>query len=437
MPKGTKKLIVYLDQNFISEMAKADSNKRVKPEFKHVYELLHKGFLDERLVVPASWFHDVETSLCIELKERIVSYQNYLGQIKLNSPESVRQEQIVAFASIFRGDTDIDPFAIDIAFDENPDKRTHMLNIAVDSHLEHLGFRSSRIQTAQALESLHQKIIISSVSYNEQFKIEMRDQRRCCLEANYQLLMHLFNDNKEKISEFIMSDIFNKIPYINIEAKLMASLLTQFRNRTIKGSDRIDIDIISTYLPYVDVLATDSFIADRITELGIASDYNIDLFDARTNKLKLFINYLEKYMQSSQPVNVPSISIFVLPDPTIKEKSFEFFRSLGTSSTAKINGKVEWADIYGFDDDDMPKYRLKRGPGIDLPFYGLQEIHVINIKPHSSFEEIITICREKSRSNNFLIIDKYSELSKDFVLGLMAFNESLGATYHGYRVYTK
>ncbi len=437
MPKKTKKLIIYLDQNFISEMAKADSNKRVKPEFNHIYELLHEGFLDEKLIVPASWFHEVETSLSIKLKERIVSYQNYLGQLRMNFPESVRQKQVMAFASIFKGNADVDPFAIDIAFNENPDKRTRMLNVVVNSNLEHFDFRNKRLQTVQALESMRQKIVGSNISYGEQFKIEMNDQRRCCLETNYEYLMYLFNGEEERMMEFIMSDMFNKIPFINIEAKLMASLLTHFKDRPIKRSDHTDIDIISTYLPYVDVLATDAFIADRITALGIASDYSIDLFDARTEKLNLFINYLKEYMQSSQPVNVPSISIFVLPDPTIKEKSFELFRTLGTSSTANINDKEEWADIYGFDNGHMPEYRLKHGPAIVCPFYGLQEVHVIKIKPHLSFDEIITLCREKSRLSKFLIIDKYSELSRDFVLGLMAFNESLGATYNGYRVYTK
>jgi hypothetical protein len=40
MPKRTKKLLVYLDQNFISEMAKGPVNERVKPEFSKIYELL-------------------------------------------------------------------------------------------------------------------------------------------------------------------------------------------------------------------------------------------------------------------------------------------------------------------------------------------------------------------------------------------------------------
>lgn len=343
----------------------------------------------------------------------------------------------MAFASIFKGNSNVDPLSINIAFEGDPDKRTRMLNVVVDSHLQHFDFKSRRVQTALSLESLRQKIVSSNISYNEQVKVEMEDQRRFCLENNYEYLMHLFNDDKEEISEIIRSEMFSNIPVININSKLWSSLLTQFKDRIIKGSDATDIDVVSTYLPYVDVLATDAFIADRIAELGIASDYNIDLFDARAEKLSLFINYLKEFIQSSQPVNVPSISIFVLPDQTIKEKSFELFHSLGTSPTGHIDGKDEWADIYGFDDGDMPKYRLKQGPRIDLPFYGLQEVYVIKIEPHLSFDEIIKICREKSRSNKFIIIDKYSKISNDFVLMLMAFKDSLGATYNGYRVYAK
>jgi hypothetical protein len=52
--KRTQKLLVYLDQNFLSEMSKADVNDKVRPEFKEIYELLHQGFVDEKLVVPAA-----------------------------------------------------------------------------------------------------------------------------------------------------------------------------------------------------------------------------------------------------------------------------------------------------------------------------------------------------------------------------------------------
>jgi len=62
-PKRTQKLLVYLDQNFLSEMSKAETHEKVRTEFKEVYELLHRGFIEEKLVVPGSWLHDVESSL--------------------------------------------------------------------------------------------------------------------------------------------------------------------------------------------------------------------------------------------------------------------------------------------------------------------------------------------------------------------------------------
>ena len=79
----------------------------------------------------------------------------------------------------------------------------------------------------------------------------------------------------------------------------------------------------------------------------------------------------------------------------MREISFKLFRSLGTSSTAHLDGKDEWADIYGFDDGNMPKYRLKQIPDINIPFYGLQDVHVIKIDPNLSLDEIITICQKE------------------------------------------
>ena len=63
MVSTPKSCLVYLDQNFLSDMAKADINEKVRPEFKEIYELLHQGFVDEKLVVPASLLHDIESSL--------------------------------------------------------------------------------------------------------------------------------------------------------------------------------------------------------------------------------------------------------------------------------------------------------------------------------------------------------------------------------------
>ena len=68
----------------IVDISKADINDKVKPEFKQLYDIIKAGFHEEKLMVPQSEFHEIETSLAPDLKERIVRFQNFIGQVSLN-----------------------------------------------------------------------------------------------------------------------------------------------------------------------------------------------------------------------------------------------------------------------------------------------------------------------------------------------------------------
>jgi hypothetical protein len=159
MGKRSQKLLVYLDQNFLSEMSKADINEKVRPEFKEIYELLHRGFVDEKLVVPGSMLHDIESSLATHLKDRIVSYQHYLGQVRLYRPDEITNTQTFAAFDLFTGHTPEDPLRPRAAFLDDPDQRVKRFDITVDSHLEKHNFRQSRHVTAKDLEALRQRLL--------------------------------------------------------------------------------------------------------------------------------------------------------------------------------------------------------------------------------------------------------------------------------------
>src|SRR3977135_1370970 len=49
-----EKLLVFLDQNFVSEIVKRDLDTKVKPEFNEFYEFLKEGFIMDKLVVSLS-----------------------------------------------------------------------------------------------------------------------------------------------------------------------------------------------------------------------------------------------------------------------------------------------------------------------------------------------------------------------------------------------
>ncbi len=382
MPKRTKKLLVYLDQNFISEMAKAPINDRVKPEFSEIYELLHTGFVEEKLVVPQSLMHDVETSLAPHFKERIVSYQNYLGQVRLYRPEEVTNAQTEAAFQRFSGDNTAEVLKIQNAFLQHPDQRVQQLNVTVDMHLENRDFRSGRIRTGKDLEALRKRRIQEKATFEAHLQIEYDAHRDFFLQEMSRNLSKPLKDLGEALIAFANSSQFRDIPAINISSRLYAAILTKFPTREAKSSDAADIDILSAYIPYMDVFCTDTFMAEQLRTLGLDRKYGVAVFSAKTASLNELKTLIRDYLQKNVPIRRPAITAFVVPTDAIKEHSFDFFRKLGTS--AKEMGMDEYAEIYAFDDGQMPKGRLPQVPDIPLPFYGLQTVQTIKLAPGTS-----------------------------------------------------
>ena len=52
--------------------------------------------------------------------------------------------------------------------------------------------------------------------------------------------------------------------------------------RPITKSDAADIDILSTYIPYMDALCTDAFMAEQLRTLGIDKEHQVAVFNAKT-----------------------------------------------------------------------------------------------------------------------------------------------------------
>jgi hypothetical protein len=434
MGKLSKKLVVYLDQNFISEMAKADIKQAVNPLFKNIYELLHQGFLDEKTVVPASWFHKIETSLDTRLKERITSYQNYLGQLEMNFPDFILTFQMVKAAKEFLGEPE-EPMTYNFAYHDDPDERAKRFNINVDMHLERFfDYRSDRMLTADRLNKIRETVKQNGINFKAQRQLE--------LDANTQNLLNSYDLNRvswvfhkfpERVKDFAVSPQFLSIPRIEISSNFWAKILVDFNNREIKNSDPMDVDIISTFLPYVDVFATDTFMANQIKNFGYDTKFGTQVFDSSKKGLQDFEKFLTDYLPKHQPVNRPSASVFVIPDKQIRENSFEYFRKFGNQWLGK--GRLgQWVDIYAFDDGLMPKYK-HRASNIPLPFYGLQDVDAIKVEPDCPLEKLLETCRKLCKSDKFVVIDSYRELPENFKETLVDYVGAGKDLILGYKIY--
>lgn len=432
-PKRTRKLLVYLDQNFLSEMSKADTHERVRPEFRTVYELLHRGFIDKKLVVPASWLHDVESSLATHLKDRIATYQHYLGQVRLYRPDEIRNRQTVAAFDHFTGHAAADLLGPEMAFLDHPDQKVERFGIRVDGHLNGRSFREGRHRTAQDLEALRQRLLQQGVSYEAQLNIEQNTQREEFLRTYCRFGGPPSADRLRELTDFTQSGAFTNVPLLSIEARLFAAILTRYPERKIKPSDGTDIDVLSAYLPYMDVVCTDAFMAEQMRSLHIAEEYNVSVFHGRTSSLSALASFLEGYLAGMAPIRRPSITAFVLPPPSGRERSFQFFAQLGAALRAM--GIDEYAEIYAFDDGAMPKYELPQLPGRPVPFWGLQDVTAIDLPHGTGHDDILRICRQRCRSDHFVLIDDYKEISETFLLGAAMLAEAGRDSTQGYCLY--
>jgi hypothetical protein len=434
MPKRTKKLLIYLDQNFISEIAKADVNDRVKQEWKELFSLLKEGFIEEKLVVPQSWFHNVETSFAPILKDRIVKYQCYLGQVDLHKALDVSVNQKAVFLQRFLGKSERDPLDPEIAFRQSPDMRVQQFKIRVNLDMSQWELDARRIELAKTLEAIRKDCISRNERYEDHLASELDTYREDFLK-NALYYQHLCDDPARDLVAFSSDPVFLTIPAINISARLWSRLLTAFPTREIQNGDATDIEVLSTYLPYMDVIGTDAFMATELSNLKIDGEHQVKVFNAKTPSLRAFCDFLRGYLDGAQPANRPSISVFVLASQSVKDNAFKLFREL--AAAARLLSHNGYAEVFGFDDGQMPQYILNGGGDVEVPFYGLQEVEPIKVETGATLEQIITVCRNRCKSTHFVLIDEYRPVKKNLLVGAEMSVEAGTEVIEGYRIYPK
>jgi len=82
------------------------------------------------------------------------------------------------------------------------------------------------------------------------------------------------------LAQFYGSEYFRSVPRIEITAKLWAAPAVYLKRAKAKGSDAADIDMISTVLPYADLLVLDKTMADLVRDrLHLDEQYDVTVFD--------------------------------------------------------------------------------------------------------------------------------------------------------------
>ena len=280
---------------------------------------------------------------------------------------------------------------------------------------------------------MRQRLLQGKATYDQQLKVEQETQRDQFVQTYCLFCGPVSEEKRKELTAFTNSTDFTSIPLLRIEAHLFASILTRKPERQIQPGDGTDIDALSAYAPYMDVVCTDAFMADQMR--GIAQEYGTALCNAKTSSLRELKVFLETYLSGAPPIRRPSITAFVLPPKERRDDSFQFFYRLG--SALRAMGMNEYGEIYAFDDGAMPTYEVPQLPGAPVPFYGMQDVTRIEL-PHGATEgDILNICHKLCRSDDFVLIDEYKEILDSFMLGAAMCAEGNMDSTHGYRIFRR
>lgn len=423
MPLATKKLIVYLDQNLISNIVKAKEGRIKRPDLIALFEVLTEGMRAEKLVCPRSWFHREEGSLT-SLDPEIQRYLRFIGQVDFFSPFTLEERQFYNAARAFLGEA---PYYTGWheCLEDDPDQRLKRFHIDANLPMTIFNFRERRRQHAQALDAA--RALVRGRTFAEQLALERSEVAKYLFESYPFGVQHLFAERpggRQKLTEFLTSDLPASIVSMDIFTRLCSALLVNYNDRPIQTGDVTDMKILSTLLPYCHVLTTDKFMKEMARQLKLPERFGVPIFAGTDEDVSALSAQLKSLLEARPPANTPKLSLLIVPDQAMKENLWEFFRLLMRAAARWGSHTQEWIELVNVNDGGYPTYQ-DRHSGLMLPdasfFFEFDD------EISSEGRNTATLAGTL-RGPAVVVMDSYQALSDDFLDAVMVAVESgLGA----------
>jgi len=420
-----KKLIVYLDQCLISEIAKTQGRTDARSlAILDLYNALKEGVNADKIVVPASFFHRVESAGDTRIESKIFHDLKSLGQVEFlpwwDIEKKQFQNQLLEHASKESHHKE-NPWLE--AFGADPDSPLQSHDLIVIGYPFH-DIHSALDEVSRGkIEGI--KPSTSSNTLAEQYNLELDAARvgyRKQIANDLRFFLEENGISPEQAEAFIVSVAFAKIASLHIHSLMWARELTSLSTRTGKASDQTDIQMLSTILPYADMLCTDTYMAAAVRELKLDEKYQAEIFSMKEEDIKRFTQRVREETAKRSPANVPPFSLLVMEFPDlasfenaveeISGELVEYERSHGDHVTAMIQltGKIEQPH---FPEHGMPQITPYTAFVLKQVFLN-PYAKTLESKSKDAFE-LIKVFPENFRLNPVAIIDSASIVQEGII----------------------
>ncbi len=287
-----KKQIIYLDQFVFSNIVKAKEAR---------WEQLHVRLLEldakQLIVCPFSTVHREESLLTAEWGDRLKQLYRTIGGVGFRPSQEIETAQLLTAIRDWLG-IPLRPDREESwreAFESDPHRWTADLTILASfktSEQVVSGLRAAKSAMQRDMRSLYESWRTNPRPFEEDCAAEFEGYARGMMEAyrslagrcrfdprtppgwhHGALLVHRLacevasarpgvDDPAEAVQEFFKSKAIKAVPFLDIAARLWATIAQQARNpkgpRTPKSGDHYDVRVLSLHAPYCDAMVVDN-----------------------------------------------------------------------------------------------------------------------------------------------------------------------------------
>ena len=295
------KVIIYLDQNFVSNFAKAGTRSLKDRKWLCLYEILSDLVRNQQKVIcPESLFHEIESNLSETLVSAIQAVVNRLSWgLRLRSWQVILRSQVYRAMHRFLGRQEPVPSWRD-AFSHDPQEPTRKRsNILYGKELLIYTPWGSLPELTESDLRLKDKLPkamedIKKAAAGRDFASQVEVEKRTFVEVHYRgpelsMLHVMWKDlggEKTKLEKFLFSDCFKICPFLDIVTHLYAGLAVLDPHRAPMASDYYDAQILATGMPYCPVIAGDSYMKHLVEQIKLDKRYGVQMFSAKQDDLE-------------------------------------------------------------------------------------------------------------------------------------------------------
>jgi len=310
------KRIVYLDQNFASNLAKSlylgGWKDPLASSYRELYELLSTLTDRDLMICPTSSFHTEESELGKQVKDFIWHFVEQLGYgLSFKSYPEIMEYQVVAAARAYCNLPTFQRLEWEIAFNRDPQVPVRQLpkpellvnfpnsqefneylrlsrtSIADEYWIYKAHCKGKRQTYTEELEAQKKQLILEIFKPRPALNIKSSKLEQVLNLLGLagiiqfhrsvdEILQHCANPER-----FFVSTQLLDCPYIHVWASLMAADIFFYPEKKPTASLFMDFEIVASVLPYIDILATDSYICEIIRQAKLLDRFNVHIFSTR------------------------------------------------------------------------------------------------------------------------------------------------------------